>query len=403
MSAMKKIVILLAIGSFSIQLKAQKVSKLDSVVNEQFFQSNWRVVSVVYPTFNSDNAISQFEIWSVNLSTGDRRKLYRTSFDYRATGDTIWDTKTQYTWDATNNNWRPIQQYRQTYMNGKFSTLLWYNWNQQLQAWEQKQYEEHSYNGQGKLATVMISIWKNNAWSPLQEKIWKYGANGQKDTLFNYSYLNGIKTHYAASAYINDGQGRAIEFEQLTWIQSLNRYSVSYVGQFDYSAKGNLIENRRLDFDQVDQKWVTTNSTKYEVNELIGLGDVAVMEEYYKERTFYNPLLKIESATMQNGALTTTERSNFYYSTIANGVDPIQKEAFDVFPNPTSSCIHLQMNIQIELESVEMYSLDGKKMRITLLNEEGTSWNLENAAPGVYLVLARFQDGSSATKRIQVR
>lgn len=400
---MKYFVVFLTLCSFSLPSYAQKVSKLDSVVNEQFFQSNWHVVNIVFPTFNADNAISQFETWSVNQSTGERRKLYRTSFDYRATGDTIWDTKTQYTWDATNNNWRPIQQYRQTYMNGKFSTLLSYNWNQQTQAWVQTQYEEYTYNGQGNLATGMISTWKNNAWSPLQEKIWKYGANGHVDTLFYYSFPNGIKTLFAAAAYTTDGQGRITEFEQLTWIQSLNRYSVSYVGQFDYSAKGNLIENRRLDFDQVDQKWVTTNATMYEVNESIGLGDVAVMEDYYKERTFYNPLLKIESATMQNGALTTTERSNFYYSTIANGVDPIQKEAFDVFPNPTSSCIHLQMNIPIELEAVEMYSLDGKKMRITLLNEEGTSWNLENAAPGVYLVLARFQDGSSATKRIQVR
>lgn len=75
------------------------------------------------------------------------------------------------------------------------------------------------------------------------------------------------------------------------------------------------------------------------------------------------------------------------------------KSAFEIFPNPSGSTMHF--NGLIGLESVQLYDLQGRLLKLKKIVETGNGFlELDDFSEGLYIVKAYFRDGSVVKRKI---
>jgi len=78
----------------------------------------------------------------------------------------------------------------------------------------------------------------------------------------------------------------------------------------------------------------------------------------------------------------------------------LDKNVFELSPNPTDNLLHLKANFGRTMEAVEIYSFDGQMVRQFEVENTVFQENNLNLAPGFYSVLVRFEDGIASKKLV---
>ncbi|WP_299432794.1 glycoside hydrolase family 9 protein [uncultured Aquimarina sp.] len=76
-------------------------------------------------------------------------------------------------------------------------------------------------------------------------------------------------------------------------------------------------------------------------------------------------------------------------------------ETFRVFPNPTNQILNIRSTVSTSSSSIEMYSIQGKKIFSKELNNEDSSLDISNLTSGLYLVKITTENQSYTTKIIK--
>ena len=85
------------------------------------------------------------------------------------------------------------------------------------------------------------------------------------------------------------------------------------------------------------------------------------------------------------------------YDAIGENVESIAKPYF-CYPNPAKDIVYIEFSPDVDCQSVEIYTLDGRLLKSQ--NNNFDKINITNLNSGVYLMKVRMSDGSEFTERI---
>lgn len=85
------------------------------------------------------------------------------------------------------------------------------------------------------------------------------------------------------------------------------------------------------------------------------------------------------------------------YDAIGENVESIAKPYF-CYPNPAKDIVYIEFSPDVNCQSVEIYTLDGRLLKSQ--NNNFDKINIANLTPGLYLIKLRMSDGSEFTERI---
>jgi hypothetical protein len=81
--------------------------------------------------------------------------------------------------------------------------------------------------------------------------------------------------------------------------------------------------------------------------------------------------------------------------------ETIANNGFVVYPNPAKDIISISLSDNIECQSVEIYSIDGRLLKSQ--NNNFDKINIANLIPGLYLIKLRMSDGKEFSEKIVVK
>ena len=88
------------------------------------------------------------------------------------------------------------------------------------------------------------------------------------------------------------------------------------------------------------------------------------------------------------------------YDAIGENVESIAKPYF-CYPNPAQDIVYIEFSPDVECQSVEIYTLDGRMVKTCHgASLQNNAIDISNLNSGVYLMKIRMSDGSEFTERI---
>lgn len=102
-----------------------------------------------------------------------------------------------------------------------------------------------------------------------------------------------------------------------------------------------------------------------------------------------------------NGEL--TEYDNYCETASATSISEQDAFAAELFPNPTTGMVQLQLNQPERVDRAEVVSITGQVVDVLNVNSTATTFHLAHATAGVYLVRLISEDGTLLSTRRLVR
>ena len=131
-------------------------------------------------------------------------------------------------------------------------------------------------------------------------------------------------------------------------------------------------------------KTLNTSGTTFWLGSVLG-GTQNYFNGFMDDLQIYNTALTTAQIASLNGAILSNEDFN------SNNLK------FSLYPNPATDILNIEM--ESELKSVEIYSLQGQKVLTSNLKEINTS----SLASGLYMVRVENVDGAIATKKLAIK
>jgi hypothetical protein len=103
---------------------------------------------------------------------------------------------------------------------------------------------------------------------------------------------------------------------------------------------------------------------------------------------------QIDDVLLYNRVLTATEVASLSSSSLSTSSFKSNNLKFSLYPNPATNL--LKIDIDSDIQSVEIYSLQGQK----IMTASSKEINISNLSAGIYMVRVQDVDGSVATQKI---
>ncbi len=108
-----------------------------------------------------------------------------------------------------------------------------------------------------------------------------------------------------------------------------------------------------------------------------------------------------------NASIETWDAPNIYILKVdENGYDAVGENAESVakpyfcYPNPAKDIVYIELSPDVNCQSVEIYTLDGRLVETLPETSQQTTINVENLNAGVYILKLRMADGKEFAERI---
>lgn len=88
-----------------------------------------------------------------------------------------------------------------------------------------------------------------------------------------------------------------------------------------------------------------------------------------------------------------------YLDGVYASINTLRKDGFEIYPNPTSKFIYFKFDTKIKPRQIQLYDYTGKLVTASKGEER---INVENLDPGLYFVTIKFENGTIATKKIEI-
>ena len=182
------------------------------------------------------------------------------------------------------------------------------------------------------------------------------------DTL-KYGLVYGTKwTMSSASVYYQDVQGRDTAVNQYSVNVSNGKYSLQTKYRYVRNTTGDCIRFETLRFDFVLGDWAVISADDYEVNGAVKRENILIDSDSYVAGLFENTLTRNTVSKTQSGTLSPQTRSTYYYdSALPNGLKPMNSQDLKIYPNPSTSQIHLNIDEFPTAKTWILHDLHGKK------------------------------------------
>ncbi len=333
-----------------------------------------------------------------------------------------------FTWDKATNKW--INSSKSTYLtydaNGYQTSNEYENWNPTLKIWEKfdrrinvthdtngfptyyeielwnkatgkwekfGKYEELSnkkgvqikflsYNYKTALSKYLLTgvdtaIVLDNAKNPIQTKSYDIEWTGNVPTITNE---NWIKRKF-------DTNGNDIEYVFSAWDKTTTQYIKSDSSLYTYNSKSIYTSENFFSWDEVSSKWLVEGKIAYQVDPTTDLYTSMKWENWdAAQNAFYD------------------RRTRKYFSSMlpVSTTDAALQSSFQIAPNPTSSDLHLMVNLEqisdIQVNVVNQLGQIVHNQHFKNIQNEQLTVPTQALSNGIYFIQIQSGD-KQATKR----
>jgi hypothetical protein len=267
---------------------------------------------------------------------------------------------TSFSFDLSENLWKPLRQVRKHYTNFKIpDTVLYQDWDNAANNWKDNRLVCYSYDNQDREIGSLSMSYSDQTQSLINE------------TRYTVSYATGSETRI----------DETWDEESQQWMNSL-KYYYSYLSD-------DVLDTFQLDlWDQTILQWEPYNRYSNIYDEHLNL---QVHSNYY----FVSGDWQLDS------------RTDYFWSPfIPNAIPEIIANAVDVFPNPASTQVSFILPdggvFQDKVTLVQVFNLSGQRITEIPIKEGKAVWNSSSVKPGLY-VYSTLLNGQKITGRIVVK
>ena len=144
-----------------------------------------------------------------------------------------------------------------------------------------------------------------------------------------------------------------------------------------------------MDLNLIWRRWYGVNDDFYNINTILATEDGGCILAGYHAKApgyyaYYSYILKVD----ENG-----------YDAVGENAESVAKPYF-CYPNPAKDNIDIELSPDVNCQSVEIYTLDGRLVETLPETSQQTTINVENLNAGVYILKIKMADGREFSEKI---
>jgi hypothetical protein len=330
----------------------------------------WKIWDETTYTYNASNKVTLEVGRQWNAIANTLENSYRDTYTYsngNLTGQVaeVW----------MNSNWVNEWKNEISYTNNFPQSALFYNWVGSQ--WVLDSRETLTYNGNNKITTDIGEKWVNSQWV------------NQYKTLLTYNVNNQILNN------------RSAEWDDFNLLWKEN-YRIDYV----LDATGNRTSEENTDII-ANTKYKQEGS--YDTSSLMSgfahpFKDKSGLDYLFEDFPFVNKILSTSQYNFDTATNSYNEsgRTTYNYNaaiTLSVERTEIANTTINVFPNPTTSIVNLNISNAVNIDKVVVVDITGKT--VLRQNQNTTQVNVEKLAAGLYIIEAFSGNEKFQTKFIK--
>ncbi len=329
-------------------------------------------------------------IWDDNLSQWINKT--KTEYTYNVNEDITY--KVYYKWDTTSTQWKDSNIEEYTYDNNNLLINIFYQyWSNNLNQWVDYQNHDLSYDTNNYLILLHVTWWdiSSSQWINFWKEEYTYDTNGNiinivniEWDLFSNQWENNEKEELSYNSNNQITQSIVIDWDDL-----FNQWVNFKKEDYNYDVNGNPIQDYFSDWDDISNQWKDderldfTYDQNYDISDLI-IPDKGVFWAINLEYITNMPLGYIRYGYNNTNPYMIWRITHFYSEQNVGLDEIIDKQEIEVFPNPASEIISINVRDGSQQLTFSLIDLQG---RIVLQREIRNSTNISitNLPKGVYL------------------
>lgn len=321
------------------------------------------------------------------------------------------------------NQWLDVSKYESTYNNeNKLVSELYSLWIEDNASYVPIFHYQYTYDDLGKISTDSISFWREEGaiWKVQNAGTYTYNKNQQDstivglqldirtDSLINYykqesfydtlgfdkmdvSYFWDKQLNQWDSneklEYNYDSEGKRTRLIRNNWYDQINGWRRINKMEFIYDAEGNL-DHCNYSTPEDNNQWslFLTHQFTYDFDYTIDevcfvLNDFGLEEFPY---ALHNKFLQFSVLYPSDEGLYMKYKSDYFYSDLQNDVNNENENNLNVFPNPTSTLLWINGDLECTITEVLVYNQLGQNVMIVKNSPQFI--DCSNLKAGIYLI-----------------
>jgi hypothetical protein len=358
--------------------------------------------------------------WSLDASAWELREI--DYYFYGHDADTVLSVDENY-----ENGYLDVTTYD---VNGNIHEFLGYSWNGV--DWTLSSRLAYEYNDQQQVTEYILQINFGDSLENISRQVYTYDGNGGRieeismnwdfDTWRNsrrFLITNNAQNYPVAEVdqdwegdWVTKGrylttytaQNQRLEYTYESWIGDWDpRYRI----QFVYDAGMHLTNEIFQDYEF--GVWLPTSQTIYEYD---NQGNTAIETYQQDDGSGWYNVERYRSAYDQeqnqiiwineewDNAWINYDSTHYYYTIISSVQQTPLIDFISVYPNPVSTILHWNADIELSFSHVYVLNMHGHKLQVPFDLESG-KMNVTSLLPGMYILTLRTDKGMSRTRFIK--
>ncbi len=369
----------------------------------------------------------------------------KTTYSYNINGNP--SLTILYSWDSANNKWINQSKGEQTFDdNDNLITYYSYSWDSETSNWINENNSEHEYDGYNNetLQTIYLRKASTNEWL-VQKNAFQYDENNNliAMTSFKLKNDNWVELSKTATSYNSDNQlisktyynwnstsGNLLEsrMEEYSYESNSNTTFISYYNwdtesndwllsqemksTDSYNTNDDLILKLKYAWDNTLNTWQLTEKYEYSYDDFGNLiSDIYIWQvpgtddwlggirKEYRFDNSYNQILY--AGYYWNGETKDwdiSHKSFYCYVTLTTSSNDFIVSHMNIYPNPVSDYITINLPKESSTGTLELYNIQGKKVFSTDISNSKPIC-LDGIEAGIYLYSLTV-DGQKQTGKL---
>lgn len=407
-------------------LRSAAVEKLDSLVVEE----REKVVFVYDQNGHLDEQILSTK-WIV---MGEWIPFVKIEYDFSPEGLLL--EEIHYWWDSDLNVWALEYRDEYTYLpDGDLGEYIGYYWNDFTLAWERETRTTYTYLSDHRIDQTIDQQWNSGTqmWETNVRSTYHYDMADRLEEIIQdwYQPLDDDWLPFNREEYLFDTGDLPVEISNFSWDGLNEIWQPQSRINYSYNAKGELIIETSYYYESIDMAWIpeyqeasdydefgnqisTTFKTwdfsldafipgnrrnfNYDTNTPIE--DIQLPYTIVDLFSYNHKMLRISLYSYNNGMWEEDFFGDFYYSPVTTSIDTEFESDVQVYPNPASDLLILQIPASRTGGEVTLMHASGLTMLHQTISGEQTLIPINHIPAGMYVLHYRNDQGGVLNRTV---
>lgn len=324
-------------------------------------------------------------IWNDNLKEFEYISKLTASFtSSNQTDEVVW-----YLWNGT--TWTIEQRYDYEYNNADSIQMInTYNWNEGSGEWQLEYKEEYYYTNDIVLDSI-IDYWDMGlGLEPYSKEILMFNQQGLPDSDIYYQWSESNWEPQSLNEYEYTPEGKETLWTYFEWDAEEERFVENYYEENTYTEAGDpkiyTVADYNFDVDAWEPFWIVE---KFYDENVDGSTIVWPNPAFYEPVTFHRkPVFDVLTVLFDNNEWGWGDSVIYFYGNIISATIPVSELNVNVYPNPASDHMTIQMEELGPGATITFFDAQGK-FAATRPLQSNVPVSISGLIPGAYVYRIR--------------